>query len=165
MVKKQSSYNKIKLFITDIDGVMTDAGMYYTENGDELKKFSTYDGMGLKMIMKAGVKTAIITGEDRKLNKKRAEKIGIHYLYQGIEDKLSVANVLCKKLKITLADVAYIGDDINDLELLNECGIAACPANAMKSVKNISDIIHLEKKGGDGAVREFIELLFERNLI
>lgn len=164
MVKK-SDYRKIKLFITDIDGVLTDAGMYYTENGDELKKFCTYDGMGLKMLMKMGVKTAIITGEDRKLNKRRADKLTIDHIYQGIEDKLSVAKVLCKKLKIGLEETAYIGDDINDLDLLNECGIAACPANAMKAVKNIPDIIHLEKKGGDGAVREFIELLIERKLV
>jgi 3-deoxy-D-manno-octulosonate 8-phosphate phosphatase (KDO 8-P phosphatase) len=162
---KKTELSKIKLFITDIDGVMTDAGMYYTENGDELKKFSTYDGMGLKMLMKLGVKTGIITGEDRLLNKKRAEKIGVDYLYQGIADKLNTASLLCKKIGVSLSEVAYIGDDINDLELLEACGIAACPANAMKSVKAIPNIIHLEKKGGDGAVREFIELLIERNLV
>lgn len=150
---------KIKLFISDIDGVLTDAGMYYSENGDELKKFNTHDGMAFQLIREHGIKTAIITSENTELVKRRAEKLKVDYLYQGKRDggKLSAALEICKKEGITIDNVAYIGDDINCYELLNEVGIAACPSNALKKIKNIPNIIELSKKGGEGVVREFYE--------
>jgi len=152
---------KIKLFLTDVDGVLTDAGMYYTESGDEFKKFNTHDGMGFQLLREAGIKTGIITTENTKIVERRAAKLKVDYLYQGkgFGNKLSAALEICEKEKISIKEVAYIGDDINCLELLNAVGIAACPANALPKVKAINNIIHLEKKGGDGAVREFIELL------
>lgn len=150
---------KIKLFISDIDGVLTDAGMYYSENGDELKKFNTHDGMAFQLIREHGIKTAIITSENTELVKRRAEKLKVDYLYQGKRDggKLSAALEICKKEGITINNVAYIGDDINCYELLNKVGVAACPSNALKKVKNIPNIIELSKKGGEGVVREFYE--------
>ncbi len=156
--------SKIKLFLTDVDGVLTDGGMYYTENGDEFKRFSVYDGMGLQIIQKLGVKTGIITAESRDLNRRRSEKIGLDFYYEGVKDKLQVAVGLCQELGITLDEVAFIGDDINDLDLLLEVGIAACPANARDSVKALSNILQIAAGGGYGAVREFIEYLIDQEL-
>ena len=162
-----SMVKKIKLFISDVDGVMTDAGMYYTESGDEFKKFNTHDGMGFALLRNAGVKTGIITTEQTRIVERRAAKLKIDYVYQGkgFGNKLEAAKEICAVENITLDEVAYIGDDINCIELLSNAGIAACPANSVKAVKAIANIIHLEKKGGDGAVREFIDLLFEKQMV
>ncbi|MBA4198271.1 MAG: 3-deoxy-D-manno-octulosonate 8-phosphate phosphatase [Chitinophaga sp.] len=158
---------KIKLFLTDVDGVLTDAGMYYTESGDEFKKFNTHDGMGLMLLKERGIKRGIITTENTKIVERRAAKLKIDYLYQGKRDggKLSAALEICEKENISIKEVAYVGDDINCIELLQAVGLAACPANALPKVKALPGIIHLEKKGGDGAVREFIEMIIEQNLI
>ena len=153
------SHKSIKLFLTDVDGVLTDAGMYYSENGDELKKFNTHDGMGMKMLREAGIKTGIITTENTKIVENRAKKLNVDYLYQGKREggKLEVAKEICEKEGITLEEVAYVGDDINCFDLLSSVGFAACPANALPKIKSIPGIIHLQKCGGDGAVREFVE--------
>ena len=152
---------QIKLFLSDVDGVLTDAGMYYAENGDELKKFNTHDGMGFMLLRNAGIKTGIITSEDTKIVERRAQKLKVDYLYQGKKygGKLAAAQEICQKEDITLAEVAYIGDDINCFELLSAVGLAACPANAVAKIKDIPGIIQLEKKGGEGAVREFIGMI------
>ena len=154
---------KIKLFATDVDGTMTDAGMYYTEDGIELKKFNFRDGMGFKLLREAGIKTAIITSEASAMVKKRAGKLKVDYLSMGSWEKLDFVKNICKDLDITLDEVAYIGDDINDIELLQAVKYKACPNDAVKKVKEVEDIIILENKGGEGAVREFIELLLEYN--
>lgn len=154
---------KIKLFATDVDGTMTDAGMYYTEDGIELKKFNFRDGMGFKLLREAGIKTAIITSETSAMVKKRADKLKVDYLSMGSWEKLDFVKNICKDLDITLDEVAYVGDDINDIELLQAVKYKACPNDAVKKVKEIEDIIILENKGGEGAVREFIELLLECN--
>ena len=155
----------IKLFATDVDGTLTDAGMYYSESGGELKKFNTRDGMGLKLIQAQGVKTAIITSEDTKIVSRRAKKLGVDFLFQGKRPKLETIKELCQTLNIGLGEVAYIGDDINDFELLSAAGFKACPADAVKKIAEIPGIIRLEKKGGEGAVREFIEIIFEKSLV
>jgi len=154
---------KIKLFLSDVDGVLTDAGMYYTENGDELKKFNTHDGMGFNLLAKEGIKTGIITTENTKLVERRAAKLKLDYLYQGkgFGNKLDAALEICEKEGISINEVAYVGDDVNCISLLEAVGLAACPANAVKKVKAIPGIIHLEKKGGDGAVREFIDMILD----
>ena len=137
--------------------------MYYGENGEEFKKFNTHDGKGFELLRKAGIKTGIITSENTKIVENRAKKLKVDFLYQGLEHKgkLDIAKEICKELNITLDEVAYIGDDINCKELLSSVGIAACPANALDEIKNLSNIIKLDKKGGDGAVREFIEILIK----
>ena len=149
----------IKLFITDIDGTLTDGGMYYSENGDELKKFNTRDGMGLQMLREAGIKTAIITSEDRQLNQRRAEKLKVDYICQGKVKggKVAVAQEIAKYFGVTMQEVAYIGDDVNCIDLLLQVGYAACPADACDKVKNIPGIIVMSKKGGEGCVRELSE--------
>ncbi|HRZ98534.1 MAG TPA: HAD-IIIA family hydrolase [Paludibacter sp.] len=153
----------IKLFLTDVDGVLTDAGMYYSENGDELKKFNTHDGMGLQLIRQHGIKTGIITSENTKMVIRRFKKLNLDYLYQGKREggKLASVKEICEKEGISLAEVAYIGDDINCLELLSNVGFAACPANALDAIKNIPGIIQMNKKGGEGCVREFIEVILK----
>jgi len=156
---KLTKDKNIKLFLSDVDGVLTDAGMYYSEKGDELKKFSSYDGMGIKMLRDKGIKVGIITSEDRQINRNRAKKLQLDFEFHGVWDKLSTIENLCKDLNIKMNDVAYIGDDINDFELLSRVGIAACPKNAMPKIKTIPGIIHLTKKGGNGAVREFCEMI------
>lgn len=149
--------NVIKLFLSDVDGVLTDAGMYYSEQGDELKKFNTYDGMGFQLLQQRQVKVGILTKEDRQLNRRRAKKLGLDFDFHGVQNKLELVSDLCNDLKITLQEVAYIGDDINDLQLLKAVGVAACPLNALPAIKRIPGIIQLQRSGGNGAVREFVE--------
>lgn len=149
----------IKLFLSDVDGTLTDAGMYYGENGEEFKKFNTHDGKGFELLRKAGIKTGIITSEYTEIVVNRAKKLKVDFLYQGLEHKgkLDIVKEICQKENISLQEVAYIGDDINCKELLQSVGVAACPANAQEEIKNIQNIIKLSKSGGTGAVREFIE--------
>lgn len=163
VVEKKKS---IKLFLTDVDGVLTDAGMYYSEKGDELKKFNTHDGMGLQIIREKGVKTGIITSENTLMVERRYNKLKLDYLYQGKREggKLASALEICEKEGIGIDEVAYIGDDINCADLLSAVGLAACPANAVKEIKNIPGIIQLKKKGGEGCVREFIEMIISHEL-
>jgi len=152
---------KIKLLLTDVDGVLTDAGMYYSEAGDELKKFNTHDGMGLQLIRDKGIKTGIITSEDTKLVERRFNKLKLDYLYQGKREggKLASVKEICSKEGLKLSEVAYIGDDVNCFELLSNVGLAACPSNALDTIKNIPGIIQMKKKGGEGCVREFVEMI------
>jgi len=155
---------KIKLFLTDVDGVLTDAGMYYTEAGDELKKFNTRDGMGLKLLRESGIKTGIITTENTKLVERRAAKLKVDHLVQGAYPKVNATMEICSKEGISITETAYIGDDVNCIELLQVVGLAACPADAVKKVKEIPGILILEKKGGEGVVREFADLIMEKFL-
>ena len=147
----------ISLVLSDVDGVLTDAGMYYTESGDEIKKFSTYDGMGFNILKKKGIKVGIITSEDRNLNRRRAKKLNLDFHIHGAKDKLSIVKELCANEKISLEEVAYIGDDVNCYDLLSNVGFAACPKNAVEKIKSINNIIHLNKSGGQGVFREFVD--------
>ena len=152
--------SQIRLFATDVDGVLTDAGMYYAESGDEWKKFNTLDGMGIKLLQRAGIITAIVTQERTKLVARRAEKLAIPELHQGVMDKLSCVCEMAARHGLTLRQVAYIGDDINDLEALKEVGFSASPADGMPQVAAVVDYV-CQKKGGEGAVREIIEMILE----
>jgi 3-deoxy-D-manno-octulosonate 8-phosphate phosphatase (KDO 8-P phosphatase) len=154
--------NLPKLIITDIDGVWTDGGMYYDQSGNEWKKFNTSDSAGILFCKKLNIKTAIITGEETEIVKRRAEKLKVDFLFQGVKDKLAVAIDLCQKLDIFLNEVAYIGDDINDLKLLKEVGFSSCPENAADYIKNKVHYI-TKKKGGEGAYREFVEYIVSQH--
>lgn len=164
VLSKKALSQQIKLFLTDVDGVLTDAGMYYSENGDELKKFNTKDGMGLRLLQQAGIKTGFITTETTKIVTNRARKLNIDYLYQGKRDggKLSAAKEICHSMGISLNEVAYIGDDINCKELLLNVGFAACPSDADETIKDIPGIHITTKKGGEGCVRELIEHILNK---
>jgi 3-deoxy-D-manno-octulosonate 8-phosphate phosphatase (KDO 8-P phosphatase) len=155
-----SRLKQIRLFATDVDGVLTDAGMYYSESGDELKKFNTRDGMGIKLLQKAGIITAIVTQERTKLVARRAEKLTIPEVHQGVMDKLSLMREMAARHGFSLDQVAYIGDDVNDLETLKAVGFSAMPADGMPQVAAVVDYV-CSKKGGEGAVREIIEMILE----
>jgi len=151
--------SEIKLVLSDVDGVLTDGGMYYCEGGDELKKFNTRDGMGFQLLKENGIKTGIITSERTDIVTRRAKKLQVDYLYQGKKnkEKLDTVKDICKKEGILPENIAYIGDDINCSELLLNVGMAACPADAADKVKRIPNIDILSKEGGKGAFREFAE--------
>jgi 3-deoxy-D-manno-octulosonate 8-phosphate phosphatase (KDO 8-P phosphatase) len=148
----------IRLFATDVDGVLTDAGMYYSESGDEWKKFNTRDGMGIKLLQNAGLITAIVTQERTRLVARRAEKLAIPELHQGVMDKLSVIRAMATRHGISLRQVAYIGDDVNDIEALKAVGLSASPADGLPQVLEIVDYV-CRQKGGEGAVRELAEMI------
>lgn len=148
--------NLPKLILTDIDGVWTDGGMYYDQTGNEWKKFNTSDSAGVIFAHRLDIPIGIVTGETTEIVTRRAEKLKVDFVFQGVRDKLSIATELCQKLSITLKDIAYIGDDIVDLELLKAVGIAGVPANAPDYIKALSTVA-LEKNGGEGAFREFVE--------
>ena len=146
----------IKMVVMDCDGCLTDGGMYYSENGDELKKFNTKDGMAIARLHDIGIITGIITGEDRELNKRRATKLHMDFIEQGSKDKLSTLKDVCNRFTIGLTEVLYVGDDINDIDAIRKAGYSACPADAANEVKKAADFI-ATRKGGCGAVREIIE--------
>ena len=150
----------IKLVITDIDGVWTDGGMYYGSEGIELKKFNTGDSAGVLMLHWLKIPVAIITGEDTEMVTRRAEKLKIEHVFMGARNKLRIASDLCNSLNIDLSEVAFIGDDIGDVPLLKAVGLSASPANAPDYVSKLVDW-KLDKKGGDGAFREFVERLMK----
>ena len=163
VLSKRSRATKIKLFLTDVDGVLTDGGMYYSEKGDELKKFNTRDGMAFQMLREAGIKTGIITSEDTSIVSNRAKKLKVDYLCQGKRDggKLSAAEQICQQEGISLKEVAYIGDDINCFDILSSVGLAACPADACDKIKSIPGVIVLTRNGGAGCVREAVDTFFK----
>ena len=146
----------IKLIGTDIDGVWTDAKMYYTEKGDFMKAFSTYDGMAIQILKDLKIPVIILTSEKTNIVLERAKKLGIDEVYINEKEKLKRMTYICKKLNISMNKVAYIGDDLNDLELLKKVGISGCPINS--PIKNLfePDII-TNKIGGEGAFREFVD--------
>ena len=149
----------IKLILTDIDGVWTDGGMYYDQTGNEWKKFHTYDSAGVLFAHQMNIPVGIITGETTEIVKRRAEKLKVDFLYQGVRNKVEVANEICRELGITLDEVAYIGDDLGDIELLKVVGVAGVPASAPSYVRKLATM-PLKKNGGEGVFREFVEELF-----
>lgn len=152
--------SKIKLLAIDVDGVLTDGGMYYSHSGEELKKFNTRDGMGIAMLQKKGIVVALITGEKSKIVMRRAKKLRIKEVYLGIEDKLEIVKKLCKKYKVSESEVAYIGDDVNDICIMKEVGLSIAVADATESVKTCADYI-TKARGGNGAVREVCDLILK----
>lgn len=155
---------KIKFFISDIDGVLTDGGMYYSEAGDELKKFNTKDGMGVAILRSLGVEVVLVTSEDTKINVRRANKLKVKYLFQNVKDKLTYIRKFLETQKVSFDEIAYIGDDINDIELLKSVKLSFCPADAVYEVKNNVNYI-LDKRGGEGVFREAVEFLMRNNYV
>ncbi|MFS2592701.1 HAD-IIIA family hydrolase [Phocaeicola vulgatus] len=151
-----------KLILTDIDGVWTDGGMYYDQTGNEWKRFCTYDSAGVLLAHHNNIPVGILTGENTKIVQRRADKLCVDYIYQGVRNKFVVAKELCDTLGISLNEVAYIGDDFIDLELLNNVGWSAAPLNAHPIVKESVDYV-TTCKGGEGAFRDFVENLIRNN--
>lgn len=152
-----------KLILTDIDGVWTDGGMYYDSVNLELKKFNTYDSAGVVFAHYFSIPVGILTGEDTFIVQRRAEKLGVEYCYLGVKDKVSIADSLCKQLKITFNDVAYIGDDLNDISLLKKVKWSGVPSSAPEYMKKYANT-ELKKKGGEGVFREFVEILLSEHI-
>ena len=155
--------NKLpKLVLTDIDGVWTDGGMYYDQTGNELKKFHTYDSAGILFCRLNNIPVGIITGETTKIVERRSQKLKVDFLYQGEKNKLETVLKLCKQLDISMEDVAYLGDDLNDIELLKNVGFSGAPFSAPNYIKDLVHIV-LQKKGGEGVFREFVEFILTEN--
>lgn len=153
-----------KLILTDIDGVWTDGGMYYDGTNVELKKFNTYDSAGVLFAHHLNIPVGIITGEDTEIVRRRAEKLKVDYLFLEAKDKVVITKTLCDELHIDLEDVAFIGDDLNDMRLLKLVGWAGVPASAPEYVKELATV-KLAKKGGEGAFREFVEMILSEETI
>jgi N-acylneuraminate cytidylyltransferase len=151
---------KVKALVMDVDGVLTDAGMYYSETGDELKKFNTRDAQGIELLLKKRFLVAIITKEKTKLVEQRAKKMKIKDVFQGVGNKLSCLKKFASTHNLALDEIAYIGDDINDLDVLKSAGLSITVNDATDKVKKVSDYV-TKNKGGCGAVREVCELLLE----
>ncbi|MGJ9385332.1 HAD-IIIA family hydrolase [Salipaludibacillus sp. CF4.18] len=153
------AWKNINLLICDVDGVMTDGGMYYTESGDEIKKFNTKDGMGIERLKQAGIKVMILTGEDNILVKHRAEKLNIDYLYKGIDDKKKFLEAFLEKNKaFHFSKTAYIGDDLNDLEAMSASAFSAVPNDGHDQLKSQADYV-CSLNGGNGCVREWCDFI------
>jgi len=151
---------KVKLLATDCDGVLTDGGMYYAESGVEIKKFNTRDGMAINILRDLGIKTAIISGENAQSVRNRARKLGIVEVHTGAGDKVAIMKELLQKYGLTWDQVAYVGDDQNDLELLKKTGVSFAPGDAILPVKNIADFI-TNAVGGRGVIREITDLIIQ----
>ncbi len=149
---------RIKLMAFDIDGVMTDGGLTYTDDGRELKTFNVMDGLGLKFMQKAGIELAIVTGRTSGVVAARAADLGITHVYQGVADKRSAVAGLIEKLGLHWPEVAFMGDDLIDLPAMTRCGFAVAPANAHPLVKERAHAV-TDKAGGRGAVREAVEFV------
>ena len=154
----------IKMLIFDVDGVMTDAGMYYSESGEESKRFNSRDGLAIRNLNKLGWKTGIIShGININLIKRRADLLGISHVYAGNRPKSDVLAEWCNELNLSFSQIAFIGDDINDLPIIRIVGFSACPADALNAVKKEVNMV-LSSRGGDGAIREWIDRCFQNEL-
>lgn len=149
---------KVRLVFSDVDGVLTDGGMYYGVEGEALKRFNTRDGMGVELLGRANIEVVLVTGEDSAIVAQRAAKLHIGEIYQGIKDKRSTVETVSAARGFGPEVLAFIGDDVNDLEAMRYCGLGATVADGADAVKSIADYVCV-RKGGEGAFREFAELI------
>ena len=151
---------RVKLLVLDVDGVLTDGSLYYTERGEEIKKFHVRDGQGIKLAQQAGIEVALVSGNASAAVEQRARVLGIPYVFLGVNDKLTVLEALCARLGLSLAHVAYVGDDVNDLPTLHAVGCPCTVADAMPA--NRACAIYVTRlPGGQGAVREICDVLVQ----
>jgi 3-deoxy-D-manno-octulosonate 8-phosphate phosphatase (KDO 8-P phosphatase) len=148
----------IKLLVLDVDGVLSDGRLYFSNSGDEIKAFSTLDGQGIKMLQRSGVEVAIITGRSSELVTRRANNLGIEHLIQGREDKLTALNELIATVGVNYSEIAFLGDDLPDLAAIRKVGLGMTVANGHHFVVEHADW-QTQARGGEGAVREACELI------
>ena len=149
--------HNIKLLVLDVDGVLTDGGLYYTESGDQFRKFNVKDGMAIKIALNRGYKVAFLSaGTADTIIHNRAKTLGVERVYVGSRPKLDVLQEWCSELGLTMQNVAYIGDDINDIAVIEAVGFSGCPADAVESVKRKANVV-LNRTGGNACVREFVD--------
>lgn len=153
---------KQKYLVIDVDGTMTDGGIYYDENGNETKKFCTKDAAGFFAAHQTGIKIMVITGRECKATTRRMTEMKVEYLCQNVKDKVSFLKDFMEENSIDKEEVGYIGDDLNDLPSMKLCGFVGCPADACEDVKSIADYVSMVK-GGYGAVRDIIEHMLKEN--
>lgn len=156
-----SDIDKIKLIILDVDGTLTDGGIYYDSQGNEMKRFDVKDGLGIKVAIAAGIEFAIITGRTSSIVIKRARELGIKEIRDGVQRKFPAMKTLLEEKGLSMSEVGYIGDDWNDLQCMKRVGFKACPADAPEEVKKVCDFVSC-CNGGYGAVRECIEYLLNK---
>lgn len=156
--KLEIKCQKIKLVLTDVDGVLTDGGMYYSKSGDIMKKFHARDGMGAAILKRNNILTIVVTKEKNDIIRQWVKNMPISEIFEGVQDKKTVLHQICNKYSVTPEEIAYIGDDINDKELLREVGLSACPNDGIDDIKKFVDYVCM-KKGGDASFREFSELI------
>ena len=149
---------RIKVVLTDVDGVLTDGGMYYSAEGDSMKRFHVRDGMGVTLLRKKNISTIIVTKEKNQIIKQWAKNMKIKKLYDGVLDKGKILDEVCKSFKVKPQEIAYIGDDLNDVSLLSKVGFSAVPLDAIDQAKKISDYV-CKKNSGDAAFRELVDLI------
>ena len=159
---------KVSLILTDVDGVLTDGSRYYSKNGENIKKFHVRDGMGINILLRNGIKTIIVTKERSEIVKKWAKDVNVHRVMMGIKNKETVLTKLCKEFNLQPNQIAFIGDDVNDLPLLKLVGISASPYDAINQIKNSVKYV-CTRNGGQGAFREFADFIltqkFSKKLI
>ena len=157
--KIKQKCKKVDLVLTDVGGVLTDGGMFYSNGREEFKKFNARDGMAVELLRSNGINTIFLTKDDSKVSKSRAKKLKIKIFY-GIKNKEKKLNELCRTMKINPENIAYIGDDINDIDIMKLVGLSASPNDAISQVKKIADYI-CENNGGSGAFREFADIILK----
>ena len=153
-----SKIKDVKILLTDVDCVLTDGGMYYDKSGDVMKKFHTRDGMGVTLLRKKRIPTIIVTKEKTLMVRKWAKNMKIEKIYDDILNKAKVLPEVCKSYKVESKNIAYIGDDVNDLELLKNVGFSVVPSDAILEAREIADYI-CKTNGGNGVLREIADLL------
>lgn len=153
---------KIKFLILDVDGVLTDGSIVYSSKGEEIKTFNVHDGYGIEMLRQNGIPVGIITGRISSIVEKRAQDLKIEDLVQGTIDKIPAAEKFAQKYNLSFDEIAFIGDDLFDIPLLQKVGFSAAPKNARREVKRIVDYV-TTNEGGKGAVREVIDMILEAN--
>jgi YrbI family 3-deoxy-D-manno-octulosonate 8-phosphate phosphatase len=156
--KIMNKMKNIKLVLTDVDGVLTDGGMYYSSKGDIMKKFFVRDGMGVTLLKKNGINTVIVTKEKNQIITQWFKKMKVKKLYDGVLDKGGILNKICVTFNVKPKEICYLGDDVNDIGIMKKCGLSISPKNAVKEVKKIADYVS-EIKGGEGVFRDTADLI------
>ena len=160
--KLLKKFKDIKIVLTDVDGVLTDGGMYYSSKGDTMKKFHVRDGMAVNMLKKHNIPTIIVTKEKNRIITQWAKKMNVKKIFDGVLDKEKILKKVCKEFDVKTSNIVYIGDDVNDMALLKNVGISVSPADAWKNIKQIVDYVS-EKNGGKGVLREISDLILASN--
>ena len=152
----------IKLIVLDVDGTLTDSGIYHGNNGEELKKFNVKDGYAIVNAQELGIEFGIITGKESELVRTRANELNIKYLYQGISEKTLILDEIMQITGLQKEEIAYMGDDLNDIKIMQKVGFSGTPLDGVNEAKIIADFVST-KNGGEGAVREFIETILKKD--
>jgi 3-deoxy-D-manno-octulosonate 8-phosphate phosphatase (KDO 8-P phosphatase) len=153
---------RLRYIVIDVDGTLTDGGIYYDENGNEMKKFSTKDAAGFFAAREVGIKIIVMTGRECAATYRRMCEMGADYIFQNVKDKVAFLHDFISKNEIKVDDIGYIGDDLNDYESMKLCGFAGCPKDSCQEILQIADYVS-DKKGGNGAVRDVIEHILREN--